>query len=214
MNRTIAVVFAIALLAAPATASAAGDPHVFDKAAYAAASARARTGEAPPPDYLWLRQQRAARDSFIEGHWDAFKEADSLIDSNPARALDLARARMADNWTELMPHLVARIALRKLGRDDEAAKENDAVRGILESVTAGKHGTSDTDAFNAVTSGEEYPVLMLMGIRMNRQALVPKDGHTFDVMTGTDRDGKSHEIWFNIDFFFGREGGIDKLLKN
>lgn len=214
MTRIFARIAAIALAACPLAALAAPDPHVFDPAAYAAASARARSGEAPAPDYRWLRQQRANRDLYVESHWAEFKTVDGLIATDPARALDMARARMVENWTELWPHLVARVALTKLGREDDARKETAVIHAIMNSVIDGKRGTSAQDAFNATTSGEEYPVLMLLGLKMQRQALVPKEGHTFDVMTATDRDGASHDIWFNIDFFFGREGGIDKLLKN
>ena len=121
---------------------------------------------------------------------------------------------MVDNWTELLPHLVARVALKKLGREDDANRETGVIHAIMDSIVDGRHGSSAEDAFNATTSGEEYPVLMLLGLKMQRQALVPKDGHTYDVMTATDRNGGSHDIWFNIDFFFGREGGMDQLLKH
>lgn len=203
------VVLAALALATPAHAL---DERTFDAKGYAATVAKAQKGDTV--DYRWLREQRAIRDSYVDTPWPELKAAGDALGADPAHALELARARAVTNWPDLLPHMIARIALDRLGRTDEAKAESAVVAGIMASVVDGKHGTSENDAFNAVTSGEEYPVLRLLGLKMQRQSLVNKNGHSFDVMTAISSDGTSHDVWFNIDFFFGREGGIDKLFKN
>jgi hypothetical protein len=195
-------------LAAPAAA-----PAKFDAPAFAATVQRAQAGDAGV-DYQWLRQQQAIRDSYIGGPWPDFSRVNTLLADKPAEALRVVQARIAQNWADLVPHMAAQIALDKLGRADEAAREKGIVIALARSIAGGHHGKDAIDAFNAVTTGEEYQMLMLMGLKPGGQQLINQDGHSFDVMDTTDRtSGEKHTVWFNIDFFFGKEGGLDKLIK-
>ena len=212
--RMMAMLAALAV-SCPEGAHAASSPAPakFDAPAFAAAVQRAQAGDAAA-DYLWLRQQQAIRDSYIGGPWPDFARVNTLLADKPADALKVVQARIAQNWADLVPHMAAQIALDKLGRADEAAREKAIVIALARSIAGGHHGKDAADAFNAVTTGEEYQMLMLMGLKPAGQRLITQDGHSFDVMDAADRtSGEKHAVWFNIDFFFGKEGGLDKLIK-
>ena len=152
----------------------------FDANAYAAAVAKAEAGDTGV-DYLWLRKQTAARLEYADNNWSDWHRADGLVDTDPNEALRLARLRILGVWTDFLPHIVAELALDKLGKHDEAERQKAIVSAIVRSISAGRKGTDEADAFNAVSVAEEYRVLALLHWKSNVQSLVSKDGHSFDV---------------------------------
>jgi hypothetical protein len=180
----------------------------FDPKAYAAAVARAEAGD-PGVDYLWLRKQAAAQLDYGEAPWDKWSKADALVDTKPKEAMRMARERLSSVWTDFMAHIVAQMALEKLGKNDESAREADIVSGIVRSISGGHMGTSKEDAMNAVSVAEEYRVLALLRWRAEGQSLVNELGHTFDVFDVIDqKTQQKRQAWFDIDVFFGKEFGI------
>lgn len=200
VGAALAVAGAVALAAFPATAK-----QKFDEAGYKAAIAKAENGDADV-DYGWIRQQATAASEFFGSDWKSRQQAEELYQKEPDKALALARARMAEDWTDILPHLMAAHIHRAQGQAGEAERQSRIANGLLRSITGGHKGTSAEDAFNAVNVPEEYRMLMLMGMAPERQALVPKDGHNFDMFEIKARDGKpAREVWFNIDAFFGKQ---------
>ena len=180
----------------------------FDAKAYAAAVAKAEAGE-PGVDYLWLRKQASAQLDYAEAKWADWKSADALIDTNPDKALSMARARLAGVWTDFMAHIVAQLALEKLGRHEDAEREHRIMGALMSSIAGGHKGTSAADSFNAVSVAEEYRVLFLLPWKIEGQSLINQDGHRFDVFDVTDMTtNQKRQVWFNIDVFFGKEFGL------
>lgn len=195
-----AIMAAAALAATPVFAK-----EKFDEAGYKAAIAKAENGDADV-DYGWLRKQATVASGFFGSNWETRQKAEELYQQEPDKALALAKARMAQDWTDFLPHMMAAHIHRTLEQPAEAERQNRIAMGLLRSITGGHKGTSAEDAFNAVNVPEEYRILMTMGLIPERQALVPKDGHNFDVFTIKAREGKpAREVWFNIDAFFGKQ---------
>ena len=180
----------------------------FDAKAYAEAVAKAEAGDSGV-DYLWLRKQASAHLDYAENNWEDWKKADGLADTRPDQALDMARVRMSGVWTDFMAHIVAQIALKKLGKQEDAEREGRIVGAIVSSIGGGHKGTSAADSFNAVSVAEEYRVLFLLHWKNERQSLVNQDGHSFDVFDVIDtKTQEKRQAWFNIDVFFGKELGL------
>jgi len=180
----------------------------FDAKAYAAAVAKAEA-EDPGVDYLWLRKQASAQLDYAEANWTDWKNADALVDTSPDQALAMARTRMSGMWTDFMAHIVAQLALEKLGRHDDAEREQRITHAIITSIAGGHKGTNAADSFNAVSVAEEYRILFLLHWKFEGQSLVNKDGHSFDVFDVTDtKTDQKRQVWFNIDVFFGKEFGL------
>jgi hypothetical protein len=177
----------------------------FDAQAYAAAVARAQSGD-PGVDYTWLRIQTSARLGYAETPWTAIDQASTLIDTQPDQALHLAQERMATVWTDFTAHIIAQMAYKKLGKTADAAREGAIAGAITRSIAGGHKGTTIDDAFNAVSVAEEYRVLFLLHLQSDHQSLVSQGGENFDVFDVKDlRNGELRKVWFNVDAFFGKE---------
>ncbi|WP_156428256.1 hypothetical protein [Novosphingobium sp. FSW06-99] len=176
----------------------------FDPPAYAAAVARAEAGD-QGVDYTWLRIQTAARLHFAEKPWADLDRASGLVDADPDQALQLARTRIAEDWTDFTAHIVAQLALKRLHRDADATREGAIAGAITRSIAGGHKGTVIDDAFNAVSIAEEARVLFLLHFRSDHQALVMQGGERFDVFDVFDtRTDEPRKVWFNIDAFYGK----------
>ena len=109
------------------------------------------------------------------------------------------------NMAEPEGHLLAMIALRKLGREQDAAFEHKVVEAYLQSITASGDGKSSDTAYFVVDEGEEYFFInIVMGVGLpESQALVNRNGHSFDLLKIKNKDGIEQEIWFNVDTSMG-----------
>ena len=69
----------------------------------------------------------------------------------------------------------------------------------MASILSSGDGKSAKTAFFVVYQREEYLVARFLNLQPTAQSLVPKDGHYYDVLETTDKDGKSRELWFEAD---------------
>lgn len=194
---------AIVLAAMLLPASLAAQPAAPD---FEAVLESARQGD-QTVDFTWLRQRNAERRHHFPLAWTGSEEAFGLRVTAPDKALALAEKQLASDPLDIDAHLLAEMILTKAGKGAEAARHHAVVAGILRSVRGGKDGLSAPDAWNAVSVPEEYAMLFLMGLEPQRQSLMAQDGHSYDLIQVRDEEtGKESAIWFNIDFFFGKEG--------
>lgn len=209
MRRVIATVLALLLTGLAGTVAAKSEKPEkgFEADAYASAVARYGAGDATV-DVKWLRQQNLLNFHYMVPTWDEARKAFDSLQDDPANALERAKAWLAIDPLSIDANFVAEVALNRLKRSDEAQRHHAAIVTLLRAVTGGTDGQAQDKAWVAMSVGEEYSVLRLLGFQPNGQALVSKDGHSFDVMTVRQRDtDKDVKIWFNIDAFFGKEFG-------
>lgn len=160
----------------------------------------------PAADVRWLRQENSRRFSYMAPRWEDGRKAFETLEKNPEKALEVAAKQLAENPLDMDANLLTEIALSKLGRKDEEARQHNLLMALLESVMDGKDGQSPKTAWNAVSIDEEYQVLRLIGFEPKMQALVMEDGKRFDALTVTSSEtGKELTLHFNIDFFFGKQ---------
>jgi hypothetical protein len=96
-------------------------------------------------------------------------------------------------------HFLTMVALKHLGKEDEAAKEKQIVDKIVQSITSSGDGKTADTAYFTVNTSEEYFVIRTLGLRSKSQSLVKQGVHSFDQMTVVDKDGKDTTLWFNTD---------------
>lgn len=201
----------LALMAATPQAASAdaaigkADAATADSAAYDAALARARQDDLTV-DFKWLRQQHAARFGSLMPDWPERNGLFDKLDSDAGAALAGAEARLAQDYVSPEAHLLAEIALTKLGRTEDATRHHAFLSAYVQSVTEKKDGRSAETAWNAASVPEEYFVLMLLGYKTKRQALINGKSGIYDAMDVTEEDsGKDATIYFDISSFFGKE---------
>lgn len=165
----------------------------------AARTATAESGSAPV-DWRALRYAYSDRPSFM-GHADdedrqaMFKAANA---GNWPEAQTAANRVIAQSWVDGMAHFILGIALSYQNKPKDALREKAIGQGLIESVKTAD-GLSFEHAFTVITVAEEYDLMTLMGVHLDNQALSHNGGHTYDVMTTKDRDGKTVVYYFNID---------------
>ena len=116
-------------------------------------------------------------------------------------ALKSANEIMQHNMAEPEGHLLALVAYQKLGHEQDAHFQHQVVDAYLKSILTSGDGKSAKTAFFVVDEAEEYFYLnIVLGIELPiSQALVVKDGHSFDMLKVKDKENNEQEVWFNVD---------------
>jgi Domain of unknown function (DUF4919) len=172
------------------------------KAIYDADTLKVRAGDL---QFDWKEYRLAAETAGAEGSFDWHPVRNRCMqqlqngdfDAALKSAEEIKNHNMA--WAE--GHLLAMMVFQKMGRQQDASFEHDAVAAYLKSITASGDGSSSDTAYFVVNVDEEYFFLnIVMGVGLpESQSLVEKNGHSFDRLKVKDRDGKELELWFNVD---------------
>jgi len=76
--------------------------------------------------------------------------------------------------------------------------------GLVQSILDSGDGKTPESAYQVINISEEYMVLLYLGLKRTGQALVQKDGKTFDRLEVQDAQGAISEIHFDVSLFFRR----------
>ena len=200
---TIAIYCALLLAGLPQTTKL--DDAATAKTKYAALAARV-TGGDMTVDWRELRLSAAVVGG-VNGDFD-WRDADkkAQADINAGKfdeALQLALTITRHNMASANGHFDAYVAYKKLDKTADMEKERTILNAILKSIADSGDGKSAATAFFTVDPSEEYVFMgLVLGLSPKGQALVHKDGHEFDEMTGVDAAGKEQTVWFNTDTDF------------
>ena len=124
--------------------------------------------------------------------YDAFGKGDY------ASMLDHARKIIAHDFVDLLAHRDAAVSCKHLDKTAEFEEESLIADGLLKSVETGD-GLSTQSPLTVISVEEEYEYLITQFRHVTRQALLRENGHTYDVMSTVDADGKTQDYYFLID---------------
>jgi hypothetical protein len=91
------------------------------------------------------------------------------------------------------------MAYMKLGKPDEAAREQAISAAILKSMMRNGDGKSPEQAFVVISVGEEYALIAALRHRVVQQRLVPTGGHAYDALDTVGPDGAKVTFYFLVD---------------
>jgi len=116
------------------------------------------------------------------------------------KVLELAGATLAGNYLDIMGHFGCFVAHRELGHADLSTYHRFIFEGLLNSIKNSGDGKTEETAFVVISTDEEYALFNYLGLRAQGQALITKDGHSYDRMTALD-PGTNETVtyYFNID---------------
>jgi Domain of unknown function (DUF4919) len=114
-------------------------------------------------------------------------------------AIRQGEAILEKNYVYIDAHMVLSACHRRLGQAAQADHHGTTARGLIQAITATGDGKTAETAFVVISVGEEYIILMTRGLKKVRQALVSKDGHSYDLMTVENRSGGTEQVYFNVD---------------
>ncbi len=86
------------------------------------------------------------------------------------------------------------------GGDDERSLRHRFIgRGLIDSILKSGDGKTPETAYEVITIAEEYAVLAELNLRRQRQALVRREDHSYDVLTPKNEAGEEVTLYFRID---------------
>jgi hypothetical protein len=171
------------------------------KATYAADTKKVESGDL---NFDWKEFRLAAKQGgtpYFDWHPLRAKFQQQMAQGDTKGALQSANEIIRHNMAEPEGHLLALVVFQKLDQQDDAAFQHKIVDAYVQSILSSGDGKSSKTAFIVVDESEEYFYLnVLMGVGLpEKQSLVQKDGHSYDLLQVKDKEGKEQEIWFNVD---------------
>lgn len=135
---------------------------------------------------------------------DTNAEAEAMIAGINAgdfpAAIKNADVVLANNYVDLDAHFAEYIAHRELHQDAESKFHKDVFDGLLHSITDSGDGKTEQTAFVVIQTHEEYVVMRIFGLALNKQSLRKANHHSYDVIDATDqRSNQKVTLYFNVD---------------
>ena len=189
---------AIALLC---TTFAYGKDNPAATASYEKALQQLRSGDLKI-DFKALRVNCAASKHECQADQDDIKLLFSLLNDNKFdQVLKKVNQILEKVFVDAELHYIAFTANSESGNKEKAEFHKAVIRGILDSIQENKRGQSEEDAFVVINVHEEYTFLRFSNMRLTKQSLSHKDGHTYDIMVCKDmsREGREVTAYFNVD---------------
>jgi len=199
--RALALVLGLTL----ASAAARADPHApaDPEARYQALLAAAKAA-APNADWAQLRIAYAERPSFKAFAQSGAKRQMFGAAGDCKVALPAAREVIEETYVDADAHLVAAFCEEQAGQHAAAQLDRDIGSGLIASIQTGD-GLSPASAFTPIDVDEEYALMRALGLHVIGQAMVEKDGHSYDVLTADDVKGRRATYYFLIDRILAAE---------
>jgi hypothetical protein len=189
-RRAVLAAFLLLVIAVPARAD------------YDALAAQAREGKADI-DYAALRSAYADSKSYDGYNTDIMSLRGPLqkayAEGDCATVIKQGDAILEKNYVYIDAHMVLDVCHRRLGQVERADHHRRAARGLIQAIAKTGDGKTPETAFVVISVGEEYTILMVRGLKKLRQALINKDGRSYDLLTAQNATGATEEIYFNID---------------
>lgn len=106
------------------------------------------------------------------------------------------------NPMDLEVRMLLDYAYNQLEQHDLSARHHAFVVGMLQAIFNSGDGRSLENAWDVVAVSEEYTLLSVMGLRMERQSLVEEGGGFYDVLSVMPNNSEGNstplELYFNI----------------
>lgn len=117
---------------------------------------------------------------------------------NPQAVLDVAQQTLAIVWIDLEAQKARRQACHLLKDEECAARGRRIELGLLKSITESGDGKTCKSAWTVISVDEEYFILHMAGMKLERQALTRGDGGACDAMHTVDEAGEEHTFFFDV----------------
>ena len=125
---------------------------------------------------------------------------DDLAAKRYEKALAEAQVVIDRNMANGEGHLLAMTVLQKMGRNEEAKKQEAILNAVGQAIMESGDGSSAVTAWFTVAPSETiFFMTEALGAEIEDHDLVHVNGHAYDKLTVRDRQGKRRVVWFNTD---------------
>lgn len=152
-------------------------------------------------DWQALRFAFADRPAFMELNVSLNDTRKKMLAARRSRdfkeVLAQANAIIDQDYVDGQAHLLAGVAMAALQQPDASREQSTAV-AIFKSIQTGD-GLTPATAFTVISVSEEYELMFARQRRVTRQSLQNINGHAYDVLDTTGRNGDAVTFYFLID---------------
>jgi hypothetical protein len=142
----------------------------------------------------------AAADTGFDEKQAAADALKALSADDAAGALSGAKLLIQHNMAASEGHIIAWVAYAKLNQREAATREKAILDALVDSIRKSGDGAAAATAWYVVSVDEEYFYLgFALKAKTQSQALVRRDGHSYDQITLAGTDGSVHIVWFLAD---------------
>jgi tetratricopeptide (TPR) repeat protein len=113
--------------------------------------------------------------------------------------LPAANKALDANYVDADAHMAATMAYMKLGRPDEAKREQAIAVAIFKSIMRNGDGKSPGQAFVVISVAEEYALMAARRYRVVQQRLLQTGRHAYDALDTVGPDGAKVTFYFLVD---------------
>ncbi|KXK00025.1 MAG: hypothetical protein UZ17_ACD001002299 [Acidobacteria bacterium OLB17] len=130
---------------------------------------------------------------------DRKKMVDAFEAKDHKAAIPLALVVLEYEYANRGLHLALADAYEKTGDKEKAAFHNDIAKRLRDGLLNSGDGKAPATAYQVLSIREEYQVMAALGYKVSSQSLVmDKQYGIFDVLAGTNAEGKTGSFYFNI----------------
>lgn len=151
-----------------------------------------------------LSQSNSSAASMVTGALNS-KMNEALRKGDRVAAAKSAKEILDVNFTNMYAHYV--VTLDTTADSTTIAFHNAVLKGLFDSIYHSGKGISEETALYVINISEEYDFIGFLGFKFDRQSLVEKDGHYYDLMEAsngaTGEARKEYRIYFDVTDFFG-----------
>jgi hypothetical protein len=123
-----------------------------------------------------------------------------------AKAAKACEKVIVRGFVNIEAHEICAQAYKELHQPGKAQFHHNVASALIRSILASGDGKSEKTAFEVIAVREEYIVMMVLGLPLGSQSVVPGKQHSFDVLERTDpKTGQTIRVYFNIDAFYPRK---------
>lgn len=151
-----------------------------------------------------LSQSSSSVASMVTGALNS-KMNEALRKGDRVAAAKSAKEILDVNFTNMYAHYV--VTSDTTADSATIAFHNEALKGLFESIYNSGKGISEETALYVINISEEYDFIGFLGFKFEKQRLVEKNGHYYDIMEAsngaTGEARKEYRIYFDVTDFFG-----------
>jgi len=139
------------------------------------------------------------------GDSDAQKEVLAALSKKKySKVIDLAEKALGEDYLDIDLHHALYIAYRETNQPAKADFHHAVAGGFISSIMKSGDGKTRETAYEVLSTHEEYVILKVFGLFLEKQSLLEEGGHRYDVMeTRNPETNEKRTIYFNVDKPYG-----------
>jgi hypothetical protein len=133
----------------------------------------------------------------------------ALSNNDNLKAIEYAKKVLADNYVNIRAHMTCATAYKMLGNEDKAKFHKHVFEGLISSIIYPGCGKSLETPFMVISVEEEYVILEVLELKLEKQELLTANGHHYDrLQVINPKTNMQLSLYFCVDILFNSDNAI------